>query len=328
MKKNIILTGGLGYIGSHVCKSLMQKNYNVTIIDDMSTGKNKFNYKNVYKLDVSDTNNISQLKKIFKDHDAVIHFAAKKQVGESVEKPDLYYRQNIGGLANIITAMKHNNVKKLIFSSSAAVYGMPNLKVGEKIRENIQKKPINAYGETKYFGEFLCKDSAQAFNIKCICLRYFNVAGAGHKTMNDPAILNLIPMVFDKLEQNKRPMIFGNDYNTPDGTCVRDYIHVSDLTDAHISALEYLEMQNDGYFNEYNVSTEKGNSVKEVIETIKKETNKDFDVEIKPRRAGDPAYLVGDASKIKNKLKWTPKYDINDIVKSAYIAWRFDKDNN
>ena len=202
------------------------------------------------------------------DVDSVIHFAARKQVGESVEKPLWYYQQNINGMLNVLTGMTQSkNAKKLVFSSSAATYGVPPVDVVPE--DVVPMLPINPYGQTKLFGEWMARACEQPFGIRFCALRYFNVTGCGPVELEDPAILNLIPMLFDRLKKGKAPAIFGDDYPTPDGTCVRDYIHVSDLADAHIAALKYLD-RDERKYDAFNVGTGEGTSVRQIVDEVKK----------------------------------------------------------
>ena len=207
---------------------------------------------------------------------------------------------------------------RMIFSSSAAVYGMPPVEV---VPENIDKKPINPYGETKLIAEWMMADCERAWDLNWIGLRYFNVAGAGWNDLEDPATLNLIPMVLDRISKGESAKIFGTDYPTPDGTCIRDYIHVRDLAQAHIAALDALE---DGKpeHRVFNVGTGKGTSVREIIDGLREVSGWDFPVEELDRRAGDPPQLIGDSSRIRKDLNWTPELDVHDILSSAWEAWQ------
>ena len=225
------------------------------------------------------------------DVTAVIHFSARKQVGESVARPTWYYQQNIGGMANVLAAMEDTGVDQMIFSSSAAVYGIPTAEV---VTEDMAGHPINPYGETKLIGEWMMADCERAWDLKWIGLRYFNVAGAGWPDLADPAIMNLIPMVLDRIERGESAKIFGTDYDTPDGTCVRDYIHVLDLAEAHIAALDVLAEGRQPDHHTYNVGTGLGTSVREIIDGLRRVIGWDFPVEELDRRAGDPPKLIGD----------------------------------
>lgn len=317
-----LVTGGAGYIGSHVVHLLRQQGEQVVIVDDLSYGDpSRAGEFRLVELDVAAPQATEVLERVMREEkvDTVIHFAARKQVGESVEKPEWYYQQNIGGLANVLAAMRAAEVGHMIFSSSAAVYGMPDLDV---VLEETPQNPINPYGRSKLIGEWVMADSARAWGLRWTALRYFNVAGAASPELSDPAILNLVPMAFDRMERGLQPAIFGDDYPTPDGTCVRDYIHVADIADAHIAAARALHSDAPQKHHVYNVGTGLGSSVREVVEEIGRASGLDVTPEIQPRRAGDPARIVGDPSRIKEDLGWEAKYNLADIVKSGWEAWQ------
>ncbi|MDO5747315.1 MAG: UDP-glucose 4-epimerase GalE [Actinomycetaceae bacterium] len=319
---SILVAGGAGYIGAHVVHDLLDRGEEVVVVDDLSYGDaSRIRDAKLVELDVAADGAQRELFNTMVDEDvsAVIHFAARKQVGESVEKPMWYYQQNVGGLANMMSAMRDANVGNMIFSSSAAVYGIPPVSV---VEEDIVKTPINPYGETKLIGEWMMADCERAFGLRWIGLRYFNVAGAGSNDLGDPAILNLVPMVLDKVEKGEPAMIFGTDYDTPDGTCVRDYIHVSDLANAHIAALDYLTSGKEMEYHTFNVGTGKGTSVREIVDGLKQVIGRDFAVEELDRRAGDPPQLIGDASRITEVLDWHAQYGVDEILQSAYSAWQ------
>lgn len=345
---SVMVVGGCGYIGAHVVRVLQERQEEVVVVDDLSYGDAaRIGSARLVQMDVADAGNYGRLVEALDGVTAVIHFAARKQVGESMEKPAWYYQQNIGGLALVLQAMAEKGVDQMIFSSSAAVYGMPDV---ELVSEDIDKHPINPYGETKLFGETMMAACQRAYGLKWIGLRYFNVAGSGAKDLGDPAILNLIPMVFERLAAGRPPAIFGQDYPTPDGTCVRDYIHVQDLAQAHVQALEYLRATSGGGSGEasgaagagvaaagsapgtaadplehhvFNVGTGQGNSVKEVIDMVHEVTGIDFIPEVGPRRAGDPPRLVADSSRIRQVMGFQPRFGLRDIVESAWEAWQF-----
>lgn len=311
-----LVTGGAGYIGAHVVKSLLENNLDVVVVDDLSTGlerkvpkKTKF-----YKLNISNTSELSNILKNEKI-DGVIHLAAKKAVGESVLNPSLYYQENIGGLISLLEAMSNANVKKIVYSSSAAVYGTPK---EDRVSEKTATNPESPYGETKLVGEWLLRADQKARNVKWISLRYFNVVGAGHDELGDTGINNLIPMVFSAISRNERPQIFGNDYSTKDGTCIRDYIHVEDLAFAHVLATKKLA---DNYSEILNIGTGLGYSVKEVMDLIEKVIGKQINYEYAERRLGDPAQTVADPSKALKDLNWQAKLDLKDMISSSWNAW-------
>lgn len=319
---SILVAGGAGYIGAHVVKLLEDRGERVVVVDDLSYGSaGRIGNAKLVELDIAAPTARRELLNAMIDEDvtAVIHFAARKQVGESVEKPMWYYQQNIGGLANMLSAMRDAGVRQMIFSSSAAVYGMPPVEV---VPEDTEKHPINPYGETKLIGEWMMANCERAWDLKWIGLRYFNVAGAGSDELGDPACLNLIPMVLEKLSQGKAPKIFGTDYDTPDGTCIRDYIHVSDLADAHLAALDYLGGEGQTDHHVFNVGTGTGTSVREIVDGMREVTGIDFTAEEVDRRAGDPPKLIGDASRITSELGWKARYGVRDILESAWSAWQ------
>jgi len=318
---SILVTGGAGYIGAHVVRLLQERGEDVVVVDDLSTGRaDRVGDATLVELDVADGEAQQVLERVLTERavTGVIHFAARKQVGESVERPAWYYQQNINGLANVVAAMGGAGVDRMIFSSSAAVYGMPDVDI---VTEDTRPEPINPYGETKLVGEWLIADAERAFGLRAASLRYFNVAGAGSADLGDPAILNLIPMVFDRLERGQRPTIFGDDYPTPDGTCVRDYIHVQDLAQAHLSALDYLETD-DRAASVFNVGTGTGASVKDVIDEIGRASGLDVTPDIAERRAGDPPRLVAAADRIEQVLGWRAQHGLPEIVRSAWEAWQ------
>ncbi|OKL46381.1 UDP-glucose 4-epimerase GalE [Boudabousia liubingyangii] len=319
---SILVAGGAGYIGAHVVRLLQERGEEVLVVDDLSYGtKERIGKSELLQLDVSAPEAPKVLEAAMREHNVtgVIHFAARKQVGESVEKPMWYYQQNVGGLANMLIAMEAAGVKKMIFSSSAAVYGMPPVEV---VSEDIIKQPINPYGETKLIGEWMMADCERAWGLNWAGLRYFNVAGSGWDDLGDPATLNLIPMVLDRLARGESPKIFGDDYPTPDGTCIRDYIHVLDLAKAHLAALDYLGSDRISEHHVFNVGTGQGNSVKEVIDQIAKTTGLEFETEILGRRAGDPPQLIGDPSRIGIELGWKAQHYLPEIIESAWSAWQ------
>jgi UDP-glucose 4-epimerase len=312
-----LVTGGAGYIGAHVVKSLLENSYEVVVVDDLSTGVERKIPKSVkfYKINISNTlelTNILRNEKI----EGVIHLAAKKAVGESVLNPSLYYQENIGGLISLLEAMSHADVKKIVYSSSAAVYGTPK---EDRVSEESATNPESPYGETKLVGEWLLKADQQARNIKWVSLRYFNVVGAGGDELGDTGVNNLIPMVFSAISRNESPQIFGNDYATKDGTCIRDYIHVEDLAFAHVLAAKKLTEK---YSEILNIGTGSGYSVKEVMDLIEKVIGKKIDYEYVGRRSGDPAQTIADPSKALKDLNWKAKLDLEEMISSSWNAWQ------
>ena len=318
--KTILVTGGAGYIGSHAVRRLLEKGYNVVILDNLSRGNDKSVPKDTpfYSFDISDKKQLTELLTKHKI-DAVMHFAAFAYVGESVDEPSMYYENNMMQSKIFFDTLVQNNVKKLIFSSTCATYGTPET---VPITEQEKQKPINPYGWTKLMIEQVLKDYDTAYDFKHIALRYFNAAGAAYNIGEDhDPETHLIPIVLQvALNQREKIKIFGNDYETRDGTCIRDYIHVIDLADAHILALEYLFENNKSDF--FNLGTGLGTSVKEIIEIAREITQHPIPVEETPRRAGDPATLVADSEKAKSILKWNPQLTVREVIKSAW-EWHF-----
>uniref|UniRef100_A0A7V4JQW1 UDP-glucose 4-epimerase n=1 Tax=Thermodesulfobacterium geofontis TaxID=1295609 RepID=A0A7V4JQW1_9BACT len=316
-KAKALLTGGAGYIGSHVAKLLINYGYDVIIIDNLFSSQPQKIYGKLYKLDLREEIEVLEVIKKEKP-DVVLHFAGFISVPESIEKPFLYYENNVGNTIRLLSAMKRAGVKNFLFSSSAAVYGIPDI---VPIPEIAELKPINPYGETKVIIEKILRDMAKAGEINYISLRYFNVAGAdpeGELGPNYKQPTHLIIRAL-KVALGEFPYleIYGTDYPTPDGTCIRDYIHVMDLATAHLLALDYLLSKGESVV--LNCGYGKGYSVKEVISVVKKVTGIDFKVIETKRRAGDPPILIADNTRIKEILKWEPKYDsLETIIKDSW----------
>ena len=313
----LLVTGGAGYIGSHVVRSAEQNGHECVVIDNLSTGVSSRISCPLVQLDLAAPTAVADLNALMKEHrfDAVIHLAARKQVGESVQIPETYYLDNLGGLANLLLAMKANDVKKLVFSSSAATYGMPDV---DKVDEDYPGRPINPYGETKLIGEWMVKN-AKVWGLRGVNLRYFNVAGCGPKELADTAALNLIPIAINALKAGKAPIVFGTDYPTPDGSCIRDYVHVQDLAEAHVAAVDYLE-RDDRPFDTFNVGTGEGASVIQVLDQLKISSGINFEYQISDRRAGDPPRLVAKVERIQDVLGFKAKHGLEEIVSSAWAA--------
>lgn len=319
-KKKILVTGGAGYIGSFTVRALKEKGYKVVIFDNLVTGYQEAipGFKLVKGDLVTDK---ELLDKTFKKEkfDGVIHFAAYIEVEESVKNPQKYFLNNVGGSLNLLRTMIENEVLRFIFSSSAAVYGEPT-KI--PIDEDDQKNPTSPYGESKLMVEKILRWYSKAYGLSSVALRYFNAAGAaldGSLGQDYPKPIPLIARACEAaLEKRKDFRINGDDYDTPDGTCIRDYIHVIDLAEAHVAALELLKKEK-GEFYAYNVGTGKGYSVLEVVETVKKISGISFNAPVGPRRKGDPARLVAKTEKIKKDLSWQPKHsDLRTIVETAW----------
>ena len=316
---SILVCGGAGYIGSHAVHQLIEKGEEVVIVDNLQTGhRSAINPK--AKFYEGDIRNHEVLDKIFTENEieAVIHFAANSLVGESMQKPLLYFNNNVYGMQVLLESMLKHNVDKIVFSSTAATYGEPER---VPILETDRTLPTNTYGETKLTMEKMMKWVSLANGVRYVSLRYFNAAGA----LEDGSIgedhhpeTHLIPLILQvPLGKREHITIFGDDYDTPDGTCLRDYIHVIDLADAHILALEYL--RKGGESNIFNLGNGKGFSVKEMIEAAKKATGKDIKVEMGKRRAGDPAQLIASSEKARKILGWNPKFtDVEVVIKTAW----------
>lgn len=319
----ILVTGGAGYIGSHCVLALLKEGFTVHIFDNFSTGHKETveTLKKYGTLTYSegDLQNKTDIKKVFENNkiDAVVHFAAFSQVGESVKNPQKYYQNNVCGTLNLLEAMLENDVKKIVFSSTAATYGEP---VYTPIDENHPQLPINPYGQTKLMIERIMDDYDKAYGLKSVRLRYFNVAGADSEgrvgewhTPETHLVPNILKSSFG---DGKTFEMYGDDYDTKDGTCVRDYINVEDLAQAHILALKYLN--NGGETNFFNLGTQEGTTVQEVFDVCEQVIGKSIPVKKMPRREGDPAILVADNTKAKNELGWEPKNSFEHSVKTAY----------
>jgi len=319
-----LLTGGAGYIGSHVARQLLDEGTDVVIFDDLSTGIASRVPVGVTLVDgdVADTALLSETMRRERI-DGVMHFAAKKAVAESVQRPLYYYRQNIDGLLSVLDAMAEAEVPRIVYSSSAAVYGEPGVPL---VSEDTATIPTNPYGETKLFGELAVRAQARAADMAVepmsfVLLRYFNVAGAGSPELGDPSVANLIPLALRAVERGERPQIFGDDYATADGTCVRDYIHVSDLASAHVAAVKQCQSAPLGTVHAtYNVGRGVGSSVREVLDMVSDVVGFDVNPIESPRRPGDPASLVADPRQISTELGWQAQHDLREMVSSAAIA--------
>jgi len=319
----VLVTGGAGYIGAHVVRLLSKRGDGVVVVDDLSTGlSERVGEATLVQIDLSRDDAVDRLTATMSEHhvDSVIHIAAKKQVGESAERPAWYYTQNVGGTANLLQAMERAGVAKMMFSSSAATYGLPDVPAGAVLDENTPPRPISPYGETKLVCEWMIRAAGAAWGLRSVNLRYFNVAGSGWPDLGDPGVFNLIPIVFRALTDGKQPVVFGDDYPTDDGTCIRDYVHVLDLADAHLAALDYLD-RDERPHDVFNVGTGSGASVKQVLDQIASTTNLEVSPTIGPRRPGDPAALVADVSRIGEALQWRAEHDLDTIVDSAWQAW-------
>ncbi len=313
-----LITGGAGYIGSHVVRALQDSGRKVVVFDDFSSGLERKVPAGVPIVRASIADRVA-VAEALRAHrvDGVIHLAAKKAAGESVTMPLYYYRENVSGMVELLAAMSEVGVAKLVYSSSAAVYGTPS---ENPIHENAQLAPESPYGETKVVGEWLSRNAGLADGVSWVALRYFNVAGAAHDELGDTSINNLIPMVFRALENGERPQIFGDDYPTADGTCIRDYIHVADLADAHVVAAARCESSISAEI--FNVGRGVGSSVREVMDTIGSVLDRDIDPEVVARRVGDPPASTAATSHIEKTLGWRATNDLRAMVASAWSAWQ------
>ena len=315
-----LITGGAGYIGAHVVVETIRSGRSAVVLDDLSTGI-KERVPDSVPLEVITLTDKAAVNNLFDRYSfsGVLHLAAKKQVGESVERPDYYWEQNVDGLQNLVDAMVASEVKNFVFSSSAAVYGQPELGPLDLITENTKCTPINPYGLTKLEGENIADKLVANHGFKVAALRYFNVAGAGKPELGDQFALNLIPIVFEALENSKQPHVFGDDYPTPDGSCIRDYVHVQDLAEAHVAAMTYVETS-DPVFSPINIGTGIGASVFEVLAMIEKVTGIQIEAVRAPRRSGDPAALVADVTLAQELLKWKSNKGLETMISSAWEA--------
>ena len=321
MKPNVLVTGGAGYIGSHTVRLLLDQGYDVTVVDNLSRGhRHNVDAARLREVDLADAGGLSR---VFDErrYGAVIHFAAYISVGESMRAPELYFANNVGASLSLLTAMVRAGVKHLVFSSTAAVYGMPER---VPIQEDSPFAPVSVYGESKVMVEKLLRWFDEIHGLRSVILRYFNACGAdaesGLGEEHEPET-HLIPLMFRAISTGEPITIFGEDYPTPDGTCIRDYIHVKDLAQAHLLALESL--LGGGVSSAFNVGAGSGYSVREVLRAVEEVTGRKVPYKIGPRRDGDPAELVADSTKLRSALQWTPRYSaLRDIVASA---WRFEQ---
>lgn len=317
-KRRILVTGGAGYIGAHTVRMLRRRGYEVTVVDDLSRGyRHNVEAGPFHQLRVEQT---EEMAEVLAGHDAVVHFAAYIAVGESMCVPEVYFENNVGGSLSLVTAMVRAGVKRLVFSSTAAVYGIPH---ASPILESFPIAPVNPYGESKVMVETMLRWFDSIHGLRSVCLRYFNACGAdpegGLGEEHDPET-HLIPLMLRAVATGEPFTLFGDDYDTPDGTCIRDYIHVNDLAEAHILAVEALLAG--GASDSFNVGTGSGHSVLEMIRSVEEVTGRKAPYVVGARREGDPPALVANADKLRRVLGWTPRYaGVRDIISTA---WRFE----
>ena len=319
----VMVTGGAGYIGSHVVDLLTGAGVGVVVVDDLSTGHATRLPADVplLEVDLAAPGAATALVSILRIYGvrAVVHLAGRKQVSESIERPAWYYRQNVGGLLALHDAMSRAGVDRLVFSSSAAVYG--DVAADGRVRELDLTVPISPYGQTKLAGEWLNRAAYDAWGLRAVNLRYFNVGGAARPELVDLGAANLVPTVFACLARGERPTIFGDDYATPDGTCVRDFIDVRDLAVAHVAALGYVA----GHRHRpdvFNVGSGEGASVADVVAAVSRVVGKDVEPLVAGRRAGDPARVIADVSRIGDVLGWSAEHTLDDLVRSEWAGRR------
>jgi UDP-glucose 4-epimerase/UDP-arabinose 4-epimerase len=315
----ILVTGGAGYIGSHTVRLLLGQGYDVAVADDLSKGyRHNVPAGWLHQMNLSETAALADLLRQT-GCEAVVHFAAFIAVGESMREPERYFANNVGGSLSLLTAMLQAGVKHIVFSSTAAVYGTPH---ATPIHEDFPIHAVSPYGESKVMVETLLRWFDEIHHITSVCLRYFNASGAdpeGHLGEEHEPETHLIPLLLRAVLTGQPVTLFGGDYDTPDGTCIRDYIHVDDLARAHILALEYL--MSGGPSDRFNVGTGTGHSVLEMVRTVEEVTGRKVPYTVGPRREGDPPVLVAASEKLRTKLGWTPQYtDLHSIVEHA---WRF-----
>jgi len=320
---SLLVTGGAGYVGSHTVRALVERDEKIVIVDDLSEGHvHAAGDVEIIRADLAAPVSAGALDELFarERFDAVLHFGAKAYVGESVADPEKYYRNNVVGGLQLLAAMARHQVPAIIFSSTCATYGIPEKVL---IDEGHPQRPINPYGRTKLVLEWAIEDFGRAHAIRYVNLRYFNAAGA-HKSgdigEDHRPETHLIPLACDvALGRGDELSVFGDDYDTPDGTCIRDYVHVQDLAEAHVLALDYLA--GSGVSTSFNVGTGRGHSVLEVIDTVQRVSGRDVPYRIAPRREGDPPRLVARSERIQKELGWKPRFD--SLERIVETAWAF-----
>jgi UDP-glucose 4-epimerase len=313
-----MVTGGAGYIGAHIARSFLQADVEVVVFDDLSLGRREFVPDGAAFVEASILDE-DAIARAFREYSVtgVVHLAALKYAGVSVERPLDFYEVNVEGTRRLVKAMVSGAVRNLVFSSSAAIFGTPDVEV---VDEDTVKQPESPYGESKLIGEWLIHDVARIADLNHCSLRYFNVVGSGDPSVYDVSPYNLFPAVFKAITEGRRPQLNGVDYLTPDGTCVRDYIHVQDVADAHVVVARALEA-GDSLALEYNIGTGSGTSVLQILEAMRNVVPA-LDWDVADRRPGDPARIVTSSEKLTQDLGWSAKYDLGDMVRSAWDAWQ------
>ena len=312
-----LVTGGAGYIGSHIVESFIQAGITPVVLDDFSTGHREFLPKEVEILEGSLLDENFVAKSVTARFEGVIHLAGYKYAGESVKRPLHTYKQNVEATVNLLSAMENQGIKSLVFSSSAAVYGTPS---EERVTEDTKVNPESPYGESKLIGEWLVRNQFKSSALNATSLRYFNVVGSGSPDIVDLSPFNLFPLMFRALKNGQIPHINGDDFPTPDGTCVRDYVHVTDVAAAHVSAAQQLS-EGIELSPLYNLGAGTGTSVAEIMTAASRVTGITFIPEIRNRRPGDPARIVADGAKASFELGWNNSYSIDEMLESAWLAW-------
>lgn len=320
MERTWLVTGGAGYVGSHVVRALRDSGRDVFVLDDLSSGHREFVpadvtfvYGSVIDPDTVDRSLLVSGEPVT----GVIHIAGYKYAGVSVDRPLHTYRQNVTGMQVLLERMLEHGVGRMVFSSSAACYGTPNV---DQVTEMTATAPESPYGQTKLIGEWLLRDVARADELRHTSLRYFNVVGSGHPDLYDTSPYNLFPRVLKALTERRAPQVFGTDYPTEDGSCIRDYVHVQDVALAHVAAAEALEQ---GHVVEpvYNLGSGDGLSVLQIMDAVRRVTGIDFDPVICPRRPGDPARIVASGERAARDLGWAMRHGLDEMVSSAWQAW-------
>ena len=312
-----LVTGGAGYIGAHVVRALVRDGRQVVVLDDLSTGHADRVDAGAVLVEGSVLDR-GLVRRVLRENGVtgVVHIAAKKQVGESVADPLLYYRENVEGLVALLDSCRNKGVDRVVFSSSAATYGLPDV---DLVDEDTPGVPLSPYGESKLIGEWMLRACALAYGMRVMSMRYFNVAGAATPSLADTGVFNLVPLVFQAITSGVRPRVFGADYPTPDGTCIRDYVHVADIAEAHLAAARALDAGAPSAT--YNIGRGEGSSVLDVLTVIGEVTGLDTAYDVVERRPGDPARVVAAVDRIRDGLGFSATHDLRSMVQSAWDGW-------